>query len=244
MELFVHETGLTEDGKEGEGQLFLGYDDRSARPYALDLRSVYCLCLTGSDSGSLQIMRVFMESCKTGGKRKLMLLDLGSCFPACKDSEDIMAYGQTEDEVLEICRMLTDLFTERKNDGEGGREREYVFVFITGFPGLMNMAYQGETGLDGFLENIWEKGMGRQIVFLAQMDNSQIDALQMYRAFRLFCSGGRGFAAGGALLDLRLFSCTTLPYEEQLRVMDKRECYVFSGEEEIIKIIVPEVPET
>jgi len=35
-----------------------------------------------------------------------------------------------------------------------------------------------------------------------------------------------------------------LPYEEQLRVMDKRECYVFSGEEEVTKIIVPEVPET
>ena len=244
MQFFIRETGLAENGKDVEARIFLGYDDRTARPYALDLQSAYCLCLTGSDSGSLQIMRIFLESCRAGEIRQLILLDLGNCFPACKEADHVMAYGQTEEEVLEICRTLTDLFTERKFDGDKSREWEYVIVFITGFPGLMEMAYQGETGLDGFLENIWEKGKGKQIIFLAQMDNSQIDALQMYRAFRLFCSGGRGLAAGGALMDLRLFSCGTLPYEEQLRVMDKRECYVFSGEEEVTKIIVPEVPET
>ena len=244
VQFFIRETGLAENGKDVEARIFLGYDDRTARPYALDLQSAYCLCLTGSDSGSLQIMRIFLESCRAGEIRQLILLDLGNCFPACKEADHVMAYGQTEEEVLEICRTLTDLFTERKFDGDKSREWEYVIVFITGFPGLMEMAYQGETGLDGFLENIWEKGKGKQIIFLAQMDNSQIDALQMYRAFRLFCSGGRGLAAGGALMDLRLFSCGTLPYEEQLRVMDKRECYVFSGEEEVTKIIVPEVPET
>ena len=139
--------------------------------------------------------------------------------------------------------MLSDIFSERKADEGRSKEWEYYIVFITGFSNLMNMAYHGDLGMDGFLENIWEKGRGKRILFLAQIDNTQIDALQMYRAFRLFCNGSMGFAAGGALMDLRLFSCGALPYEEQLRVLEKRECYVFSEEKEITKIIVPEVVE-
>ena len=231
------------EGKIEEGHIFLGYDDRTAGIYAVDLSSVYCLCLTGSGSGSLHMMRVFMESCRAEGMGKLILLDLGNNFPACREAEYIKAYGQTEEEVLEIFRMLSDVFMERKNE-EDSKEWDYYIVFITDFSSLMDMACHGNQGMDGFLENIWEKGRGKRIVFLARMDNLQIDALQMYHAFRIFCDGSMAFAAGGSLMDLRLFSCGALPYEEQLRVLDKRECYVFSGEKDITKIIVPEVLET
>ena len=235
--------GEAVEGKIRDGCVFLGYDDQTANLYAVDLSSAYCLCLTGSDSGSVHMMKVFMESCRREGMRQLILLDLGNSLPECKAVEYIKAYGQTEEEVLEIFQMLSDIFSERKADEGRSKEWEYYIVFITGFSNLMNMAYHGDLGMDGFLENIWEKGRGKRILFLAQIDNTQIDALQMYRAFRLFCNGSMGFAAGGALMDLRLFSCGALPYEEQLRVLEKRECYVFSEEKEITKIIVPEVVE-
>ena len=230
-----------EQGVEEDGRVFLGYDDRTAELFWIDLADFYCLSLTGSAGGSLNIMKIFIENARENDKIHLILLDLGKQFCTCRHAGYCRAYAETEEEVLAVFEMLTGLFRERNTAGRQEEQDDYYLLCITGFQKLMEMACRGETGMDGFLENIWEKGRGKRIVFLGLIDNTQADTLELFRAYKLFTGDGRGFAAGGTLMDQRIFSIGSLSYEEQLKKMDKRECYVFSGEEDVKKIIIPEV---
>ncbi len=233
-----------QEGREGGPWIYPGYDDRTARLYGLDLSGLYCISLTGSEKGRLNMMRIFLEVLKDSGKMQLILLDLDRCLVRYKEADAVKAYGQTEEDLLLIFEELTELFQQRRSGFERCREDDYYIFIITGFLRLMEMAYQGETGMDGFLENIWEKGRGRGIVFLGLLDPAQTNSLEIYRAFKIFTGQGPVLASGGSLMDLSLCPSGSLSYDEQLKPMEKKEGYVFSGENDITKIIVPEVEET
>lgn len=219
--------------KEGV-KLPIGYDKKNAMVYGVNLADTYCYTVSGKGrTGKTNLLRVMMMSAvKMGGQ--VAVIDFDGSLKGV--SEIIGA------KYVDSCKLMFEFFTEimpvfkERNtkkreyttDGlsdeavfEVMQQFEKYFIFISDLPdfvGKVQNPDEGVGGMDGFVNNILEKGMLHNIYWFAGYNQDDVNSVSANNIFKVFVKDKHGIHLGGNVNQQRLFAFDHVPYNEQSKV--------------------------
>ena len=113
---------------------------------------------------------------------------------------------------------LPDTGEDPPEKEEESREKDRrVFVFITDFCALLQMAYRPGNSMHLSLEKLFERASESCLFTAAVLELDMKSQVQAYKAFRLFTSGKAGIHFGGRTIGNTLMNFDYLDYREQNR---------------------------
>ena len=238
-----------------------GYDAVDASIYCMDLRHHYCIVVTGkARTGRTTVLRSLIYT--TARKDAEVVILEKKIGEFSRLEQDAKVYGCTyAGNNADIFRYFSSLLPEfsRRNRKKqelikAGRSEEEViaemmkekpiFIFIDDLPDLLRMAYKPDAGigkLDGFLENILEKGRSHAIYFIAGIKVEDEAMMTMYKAYNFFVSYKRGIHTGGNLQNQKLLQFHNVPFTEQTKPRKKGYVFITDDEDESTghEVVIP-----
>ena len=124
-------------------------------------------------------------------------------FPEFKKRRDrraeLTTQGKESDEIFEV---MSAEFTP-------------IFIFIPELDQFINMIYQSEIDMKGFIENVIGKGRGNNIYFFADLSLKNKSNAGGYPAFESFIGYRTGIHLGGKTVADTILNFDHIPYSEQ-----------------------------
>lgn len=206
-----------------------GYDAENASVYAINLRYNYCYLITGEKrTGKKNYLRCLIESALLK-KADICLIDTADKQLQTLEGREGIRYVNTDEEIFKYFTELIPVFKERNrekhemlakdyDDGEifeNMKNKKPYFIFISDLPWFISTIQQSEHQMEGFLNNILEKGRLHHIYFFAILNLEDRNEVSGIKLFDLFVSDGRGIHFGGKVDDNPLFDFEYLSYKEQ-----------------------------
>ena len=240
--------------RESKYHLPVGYNKEDALLYGIDLREVYCYLITGhSRSGKKNFLKVVLQAAleKEG---EICIIDSPKKLLRAYEEEDRVHYTETEEQIFDYFSELLPEFVRRNkikgellNDDkeeseiyERMSEEKPVFIFISDFAWFIDMIYETEYDMRGFLENIIEKGRLHNIYFIANIRLDEVEDVNHRDIFSLFIAHKTGVHFGGNVGVNRVFNYDSVPYQEQEQVLKPGIGYTAGVmNTDIKKIVVP-----
>lgn len=239
----------------------VGYDAVDASVYCMDLRYHYCIPVTGkARTGRTTILRSLIYTAARKDADVVILEKKSGEFSRLE--QDASVYGCTyagnNADIFSYFSGLLPEFARRNKkkqelirSGLGEEEvaaemmkERPVFIFIDDLPDLLRMAYKPDAGvgkIDGFLENILEKGRSHAIYFIAGLKVEDEAMMTMYKAYNFFVSYKRGIHAGGNLQGQKLLQFHNIPFTEQSKPRKKGCVFISDDEDESTghEVVIP-----
>ncbi len=236
----------------------IGYRQEDASIYGIDLRYTYSYMITGkNDTGKQNVLKLIMLMGARKGV-KLVTVEKGSrdLYEITQKYEGI--YISTYEELFGYFKDLLPEFKRRNQlkqkylaQGldedmlfEKMQEEQPIFICIADLSTYLDDVYQvipDGTGMQGFVENISEKGRYHNIYFFGCI-RSENEAGQMGRkVFRCFADNGAGIHLGGNLASQRIFNFTNISFLQQNKALKPGNGLVPSKEDNSIaeSVILP-----
>lgn len=221
---------------QGNRSVPIGYNMEDASVYGVDLSDTYCYLVTGkSRTGRSNFLKIFIHGVSKMDADFCIFDVAGGKLKRTANELDCQ-YITTDEEMFEYWKDLIPIFAQRNKvkrqfieDGlddieiyEKMREEKPIFIFVADAKAFMKSIYtptEGVGEMNGFMENISEKGRLHNIFFILAMETEEMLELSAYEAFNNFTSYKRGIHFGGNIVSHRIFSFDNIPYMEQSKVM-------------------------
>ena len=119
-------------------------------------------------------------------------------------------------------------------------EEQPIYFFISDLEWFINLIYNAELDMRGFLENILEKGRLLNIYFIGVISLENISTVDYQRIYEIFVGYKTGIHFGGNTTENRIYNFDGIPYKEQSMLLKPGIGLISSRlNGEIQKIIVP-----
>ena len=230
------------------------YVKENASIYSIDLRETFCYLIQGkSRSGRSDLMKVIAASAHQKGA-EICFFDSGDSQMEKFASKIGAEYCVSPQEIFKYCQKFTGVFKSRNKIkremlDSGAEEDEVfermceekpIFVFVTSFSAFLKTVYsaQEDCGLmNGFFENILEKGRLHNIYFVFDLNMEESTSLLGKKIYNLVAGYKTGVQLGG-LPGQRVFDSSLLPFAEQNKGYRPGVGFAF-GFAHADKIIIP-----
>ncbi len=210
----------------------VGYNGEDASIFSVDLSKIYCYLATGfARSGKKNFLRVAIQSalrknadvCIIDGPAKLMesYRDEEN-VTYIEDAEQLFKYySEMIPEFQRRNQIKRDLLAQDLDEEEiyevMSREKP-IFMFVSDFEWYMSEVYEGKKIMNGFLENIVEKGKLHNIYFFGMIGIDKLNEVDYRKAFKLFVADKIGIHFGGNAGANRIFNFDSISYKEQAKI--------------------------
>ncbi len=216
-----------------------GYAVESARPLPLD--PFFCLLVSGeAGRGREDAFDLLLAAAIEGGDSRVCCFDSENRFRDSPLKGRLFAHLTGQEELFSFFDKLTPVLEERKKGSTMESCRQY-YIFIDDMLAFLLAVYEGDYEMSGFMENVFEKGDGCGISFIAAFRPEQRSLLDGYLAFRIFCSHETGIHMGGELIDHPFAGTLDLTAQEELVRLPARSGHYLRKDRRPEEILVPEM---
>ena len=234
------------------------YNITDASLYSIDLSDTYCYCISGKQrTGKTNVLKLILDAVLQKNGRVALYEKRTQEFKYTVE-DDRVEYINTDKKLFEYFSSLIPVFKQRnaikhKLQAEGlndteifektGDDTAYYFL-INDITDFMKSVYKpDEEGLimNGFVENIVEKGSLHNIYFFACVDVENIYEISGYKAYLDFIKYKRGVHLGGYISQQQIFTFQNIPFNETSRSYKKGIGIAPNSEDETQgdKIVIP-----
>lgn len=252
--------GSDEFAKASDKNQYLpfGYNSEDASVYSVDLASTYCYMITGkSRSGKTNCLKIMIKSAAQSNS-EICVIDTQSEELKMLCSEIGGKYISTKKEMFDYWNELIPTFKERNQKkrsyvSEGiddygifckMNEEKRIYIFVADYSDFIKTVYTPSAdigAMNGFLENIMEKGFLHNIFFIGCMNSDEISAVSGHRLYSIITSYKSGIHFGGNVFKQKIFDFSSLSFSEQNKSLKPGIGLVSSAEEgTVTKVIVPD----
>lgn len=210
----------------------VGYNSDNAAVYGIPLAKTYCYGVYGSRmTGKTNFLKICLLAA-LDSKASVCIIDSPEeKLAKYKEAGDTI-YCDDEQSLFDFFGKLLPIIQERnarkKQLQEAGFEDEELFeqmsqnttpiyIVISDLSRFVQLVYDSELDMRGFLENIIGKGQLLNIYFIASMSVENRAAVAGYPLFDLFTGYKTGIHFGGKTADDPLLNFDYLNYSEQQR---------------------------
>ena len=217
--------------------------NRALLPYAyflsdasvcsVELRNTFCWLIAGKPrTGKTTLVQVLLEgvqrkhaaSCVIeleGKKLEQAAGRTGATY--VNDAQSLFAFTREFQQMfLTRNRLKQELLLQDMDEDELFEQMcaktEPFFVFIDDFAAFMSEIYRAHEGMgtmNGFYENVFERGALHNVYIIAAVNTERMAALSGLRAFEYAAAYKTGILLGGNAAAQKLLDFSTLPYAEQ-----------------------------
>lgn len=207
------------------------YVKETASIYSVDLRETFCYLIQGkSRTGRTDLLKVLMASAHKKEAEICVFEPNGAQFK--RICEKLGAeHLSTAKEIFDYCLEFTKIFKNRNKIKldmiENGAEDSEIFdrmsdekpimIFVTSLSDFLSMIYslQDDCGMmNGFFENIFEKGRLHNIYFFFDSNTEYAMTMLGKKAYSLITGYKVGVQLGG-LPGQKVFDTSAMPFAEQ-----------------------------
>lgn len=207
----------------------VGYHQKDAMLYSIDLRETYCYLITGfARSGKKNFLKVVLQSA-LDKESDICIIDGPAKYLHAYEEKDKVTYIENEADIFEYFSELLPEFVRRNKEKKAMVEQDLeeieifermseeppMFIFISEFAWFLELIYASEFDMRGFLENIIEKGRLHNIYFIACIKLEEVTDIMHHDLYNLFIGHKTGVHFGGNIVENRVFNYDMVPYQEQ-----------------------------
>lgn len=241
----------------GNRWLPLGYNQENAAVYSIDLSQTFSWIIQGkARTGKTNVMRILMTMAVAKGADTAIIDLTGILRPTAQRLG--VQYLQTEQEITDYWRgLLVDIKTRnaiRKEAIADEMEESEIFermcqekahyLFIDDLNDFVELVYhpeKPENDMQGFLENITEKGRMMQIYLFAGLNQDKAGDIAGYGVFENMVRAGRGIHLGGNVASQRIMDFDYVPFNEQAKTVKPGtgQLPAVEGEVRVKTVVIP-----
>lgn len=236
-------------------RLPIAYESKTAAIYSLDLQKTFCYMIQGKGrSGRTNVIKIMAAAAKAKGA-EVCVIDSDNRGLQRFSEKNGLDYACDRSEIFEFCKALTPVFKSRnvlkKEMTESGAEDEEIFarmsrerpmfVFVADFADFLNKIYafcEGSGTMNGFFENILEKGSLHNIYFVFDSNTDEIPRMFGKKVYNIVSGYRTGIHLGGILNSQKVFDLTGISYQEQNKIYKFGEGMAF-GTDSHTKVVIP-----
>lgn len=234
-----------------------GYNAKDASMFSLSLESIYCYMITGkSRSGKTNCLKSIIKA--VSGKSDVCIIDFSNSElkAVCESANG--KYLVTAEDMYNYWIELLPIFKERnqkkrqlisegKDDNqifEEMNKEKRIFIFVSDFAEFIRISYMKNEKfgtMNGFLENILEKGSLHNIFFIGCINSDESASVSSYSLYNIISSYKTGIHFGGNVFRQKVFDFSSMPFSEQSKTFKAGiglSVSALSGE--VSKIIIPD----
>lgn len=234
-----------------------GYNAKDASMFSINLESIYCYMITGkSRSGKTNCLKSIIKAVSENSDVCVIDFSDSELKTVCEsangkylvNAEDMYNYW------LELIPIFKDrnqkkrqLIAEGKDDTQIFKEmskEKRIYVFVSDFVEFIKVSYMKNEkfgAMNGFLENILEKGSLHNIFFIGCMNPDEAVAMNSYRLYNIISSYKTGIHFGGDVLRQKIFDFSSMSFNEQNKTLKPGIGLSVSAQSgEISKVIIPD----
>lgn len=253
---------LEEYEKENQAsrKLPFAYDMEDASVYSVNLEGTYCYTIQGRGrTGKTNVLKLLMHTAATPVQNaSCVVVELGTEQLKRASEECNARYVSSPQELFKYFSDLTPTFIERNKKkrewiAQGWSDEEIfakmteeqpIYIFIADVAEFMKTLYTRHEkigAMNGFAENILEKGSLHNIYFFGCFNTDDAGDMVAYKAYTLFTGYKKGVHLGGNLSTQRNFNFQNVPYAELGKTQKKGVGYVPDEEDNTVgrKIVIP-----
>lgn len=238
-------------------KLPIAYNSKSAEIYSIDLLETFCYIIQGkSRSGRTNMLKIMAASAKQKGADVYIIDSDNAPLKQFGEKLDV-SYLCTQSDIFDFCKNLTPIFQERNRIKKGllasGAENEEIFqrmskekpifVFVSSFSDFLEKVHAFREGfgtMNGFFENILEKGQLHNIYFVFDSNMDEITEIAGRKIYKTVTDYKIGIHLGGNVgnHNQKVFDVSNIPYQERDKVYRIGEGMAFDTQDHT-KIIIP-----
>lgn len=221
------------------------YVKETASIYSVDLRETFCYLIQGkSRTGRSDLLKVLMASAHEKEAEICVFEPNGSQFKRVCEKLGA-AHLSTPKEIFDYCLEFTKIFKSRNKVKigmmEDGAEESEIFdrmaeekpimIFVTSLSDFLSTIYtpQDDCGMmNGFFENIFEKGRLHNIYFFFDSNTEYAMSMLGKKAYALITGYKTGVQLGG-LPGQKVFDTSSMPFAEQNKTYRPGIGHAFGG---------------
>lgn len=233
----------------------IGYDMVSAAVYGIDLSKIYTYLVAGrARTGKTTLLKAIARSAAMK-RGKVAIIEHGSIDLKSTAARIGAQYISDVKEQAEFFKNLVDPFKQRnikKRDliakdmdemeiWEEMQSEEPVFIIVSDMTSFVKSIYNREEGLlqiDGFFENIAEKGKLHNIYFFIGVNPDETSDIVSRKAYTCLMSYKTGMHLGGNIGSVRYFDYSNFDFKEQAKVLKPGTGMVPMGNDDTVKYVV------
>lgn len=239
---------------ENPRYLPVAYNAENASIYCIDLSDTYCYMITGlARSGKKNYMKIMIQSAmkRTG---EIYIFDSDAKHMRVFEEKDGIQYVTDEKGIFECFSKVIPEFKERSQIRQEMRDEDAeeseifermcketpIYFFISDLEWFVNLIYNAQLDMRGFLENILEKGRLLNIYFIGVISLEKVPMIDYQRIYELFAGYKTGIHFGGNVAENHIYNFDAIPYKEQTMLLKPGIGFISSRlNGEVQQIIVP-----
>ncbi len=213
----------------------IGYNERNAGIYSIDLAKNYCYIVGGgSRSGKTNLLKVVVKvGCLT--QAKITVIDYGAKYRTMSNKDEI-EYINSDNELYQFMVGLKDDFMERNKRKqeylEMGATDEEIFdrmseaferrlIIITSVKDFVKHVTNPDNTpqFKPFVENILDKGYMHNVFWFGSLNYDDINLIGGNNIYEAFVKHGKGIHFGGNTISQRVFDFSSISYKEQTQIL-------------------------
>lgn len=235
----------------------LGYNQENASVYSIDLSQTFSWIIQGkARTGKTNVLKLLMTIAVEKGADTAVIDFAGTLWPTAGRLG--VQYLQTEKEISDYWRgLLADIRTrngirkaaiaEELDESEIFErmcQEEAHYLFIDDLNEFVNLIYhpqEPENDMQGFLENITEKGRLMRIYLIACLNQDKAGEIAGYGVFENMVHDGKGIHLGGNVASQRIMDFDYVPFTEQARTVKPGtgQLPAIEGEVTVRNVVLP-----
>lgn len=233
----------------------VGYDERDASVYGIDLRATYCYIISGkARTGKTNMLRVILSSASHLKDTQLVVVDFQNEFETAAKTAGARRVT-TDEELYQYLMELQSTFIDRnrfkKACLESGDLDDEIYDKMQKFDRIMifigNMGEfvrhtenpEGEIQpMGAFLSNLFDKGANHNVFWFGCLNQDEHRELLFSGAYSLFIREKAGVHFGGNVEDQTILDFEYIHYSERSKVV-KPGIAMLPGGEGTAKVVVP-----
>ena len=215
-----------------EHKIPLGYNTETAELFSLDLSELYTYLILGQPhSGKTNVLQLIMNAVTENNGSKIVLYSKNNPYLkdfAEKKGAEIISDSKS---LFEFFKRLTPVFVERNKEknrliNEGYMENEIfekmqkyepMFIFVDELEAFFNDIYEPGEGvgkMNGFVENILDKGRLHNIYFIGSMNAGSAALTNRYKGFMCFNKEKKGMLLSTSVSSQRILDFGKISFSE------------------------------
>ena len=225
-----------------------GYDSRTADIIGMDLFHNYCMTILGqNETDVLDLMQLLALSAMQKPDAETVVIDLTGKKDRMPHISGVQKYVSDAEELFSFFKELTPVFVERNQKkhavmDSGAYDDEIfaqmqafrpIFIFIVDLQSFFTAVYtvdEKHGKMNGFVENIFEKGQLHNIFFFGSLMFSEAGVMNSYAAFRTFTQSGTGVLLNRQISAQKILSFGDLPYAATSKPPEKNTAYIATSD--------------
>lgn len=236
------------------------YDMEDASVYSVGLFGTYCYTIQGKErTGKTNVLKLLLHAGSSNAQKAACTVVEIGCEQMKRTAQDCGArYVDSPKALFRYFSELTPVFAERNKKkrellAQGWSDEEIfekmaqeqpIYIFLGDLAVFFKTLYTRHEkigAMNGFAENILEKGSLHNIYFFGCLNTDDAVSLAGYKAYTLYTGYKKGVHLGGNLSSQRNFSFQNIPYGEINKSMKKGVGYVPDDEDNTQgrKIVIP-----